>query len=63
MALSLTRLLLENLKNQIDALELEPAGGGVFEVFVDGEEIFSKARTGEFPDETDILAQVTARVA
>jgi len=44
-------------------LELEPAGGGCFEVSVDGEEIYSKLATGEFPDEQMILDQVAARVS
>ncbi len=44
-------------------LELEPGGGGVFDVSVDGEEIYSKHATGEFPDEGEILAVVQARVA
>ena len=44
-------------------LELEPAGGGCFEVSVDGEEIWSKLATGEFPDEAMILESVRARVA
>ena len=58
----MTRLILENLKTKVSELELEPSGGGVFEVFVDGEEIYSKAATGAFPDEMEILDAVTARV-
>ena len=58
----MTTLLLENLKTKIDALELEPSGGGVFEVFVDGEQIYSKAATGDFPDEADILDALMERV-
>lgn len=42
---------------------MEPAGGGCFEITVDGEEIYSKLATGEFPLESDILAAVRARVA
>ena len=45
------------------SLELIPGGGGVFDVHVDGEQLYSKHETGEFPDETAILAQVQARVA
>lgn len=54
----MTTILLENLKQKIATLELEPAGGGCFEVFVDGEQIYSKLETGEFPDELEILRQV-----
>lgn len=56
-------MLLENLKNDLALLELEPSGGGCFEVFVDGDEIYSKLRTGEFPDERAILDAVRSRVA
>lgn len=44
-------------------LELEPGGGGVFDVTVDGEQIYSKHETGEFPDERAMLEAVQARVA
>ena len=57
----MTTLLLENLKTKISSLELEPAGGGVFEVFIDGEQIYSKAATGDFPEEADILDEVLER--
>ena len=56
-------ILLENLKSNLTLLELEPAGGGCFEVSVDGAEIYSKLATGEFPDEAMILESVQARVA
>ena len=59
----MTTLLLENLKQKISALELEPLGGGCFEVFVDGEQIYSKLETGEFPNEMEILGAVEAMVA
>ncbi len=56
-------VLLENLKTNLTMLEMEPAGGGCFEITVDGEEIYSKLATGEFPDEAMILEKVQARVA
>ena len=63
MAVSLATRLLESLKTDLAVLELEPAGGGCFEISVDGEEIYSKLATGEFPDEPMILSQVRQRVA
>ena len=54
--------LLENLKTDLALLEMEPAGGGCFEISVNGEEIYSKLATGEFPDEKAILDAVRARV-
>jgi len=37
-------------------------GGGVFEVYVDGQKIYSKKETGEFPDPAAILKAVKARL-
>jgi selenoprotein W-related protein len=34
---------------------LIPASGGVFEVTVDGELVFSKKRQGRFPDDEEIF--------
>ncbi len=53
--------LVSNLKQKIESLALEPGGGGRFEVLVDGELVYSKLATGEFPDDDEILRQVTAR--
>ena len=43
-------------------LEMEPSGGGCFEITVDGEEIYSKLATGEFPDDAAILEMVSDRI-
>jgi selenoprotein W-related protein len=53
-------LLLEELKQGIRTLELEPGKGGCFEVYVDGKRIYSKLETGAFPEPESILAQVSA---
>ena len=50
------------LKQDISSLTLIAAGGGVFEVTVDGEKIYSKKQTGEFPDPAAILKAVRARL-
>ena len=39
-----------------------PAGGGCFEVTVNGELLYSKLKTGEFPDEQSILDGVGDRL-
>ena len=49
------------LKQDIRSLSLVPAGGGVFEVTVNGEKIYSKKQTGEFPDPGTILKAVRAK--
>ena len=53
--------ILEELKTNLALLEMEPAGGGCFEVSVDGEEIYSKLATGEFPAEESILNSLRSR--
>lgn len=44
------------------SLQLEPGSGGCFEVFVDGDPIYSKLATGTFPDFEQVLAQTLARL-
>ncbi|MBM3980613.1 MAG: SelT/SelW/SelH family protein [Planctomycetes bacterium] len=39
-----------------------PAGGGCFEVAVNGEVVYSKLKTGAFPDEQAVLETVRARL-
>ena len=41
--------------------ELKKSSGGAFEIRVDGELVFSKLRTGRFPDDDEILAILDAR--
>lgn len=50
------------MKQKIAHLTLVPAGGGCFEVAVNGELIYSKLKTGAFPDEQAILDGVTDRL-
>jgi selenoprotein W-related protein len=57
----LTDKLLTGFKQKITALTLVPAGGGCFEVSVNGELIHSKLATGEFPDEQAMIDAVGKR--
>jgi selenoprotein W-related protein len=41
--------------------ELVPSGGGVFEVTLDGELIFSKRALNRFPEDGEIFAEIDAR--
>ena len=47
--------LLNHFKQQITSLEMVPSGGGRFEIDVDGQSIYSKLETGQFPDESEIV--------
>ena len=50
-------------KQKISALELEPAGGGCFELSVGGDLVYSKLQTGSFPDEAAMVDEVGQRLA
>jgi selenoprotein W-related protein len=56
----LAEKLLSTYKQKVKGLELEPSGGGCFEVHADGKPIYSKLETGEFPDEQSIVDQVAS---
>jgi selenoprotein W-related protein len=58
----LTRKLLETYKQQIRDLKLIPAGGGAFELSVNGELVYSKLSTGQFPDEDWVIKTIGARI-
>jgi selenoprotein W-related protein len=53
---------LSKFKQRIEDLKLIPSGGGCFELSVNGELIYSKLKTGKFPDEQSVLDQVGALV-
>lgn len=43
---------------QVESLKLVPDRGGCFEVSLNGDLIYSKLKTGEFPDEVRIVGTV-----
>ena len=47
---------------KIDELKLIPSDGGCFELKINGDLIYSKLKTGEFPDEQWALDAVGARL-
>jgi selenoprotein W-related protein len=59
----LTSKLLTGFKTKIKSYTLIPSGGGCFEVTVDGDLIYSKLKTGEFPDEAAMTQQIAARLS
>ena len=58
----MTAKLLTEYKQRIEDLKLIPSGGGCFELSVDGELIYSKLKTGQFPDESAMLTAVGKRL-
>jgi selenoprotein W-related protein len=58
----LTSKLLTTYKQQITDLKLIPGGGGCFELSINGDLIYSKLKTGKFPDEKWAVDAIGARL-
>ena len=58
----MTDKLLTGFKTKIQGLTLIPSGGGCFELKIDGDLIYSKLKTGQFPDEAAIIDAVGSRL-
>lgn len=52
----MTGKILEEFKERITHLQLEPYSDGRFEVFINGDKIYSKKQTHEFPEYAEIQA-------
>ena len=55
--------VLETLKQKVSKLTLVPSGGGCFELTANGELLYSKLKTGQFPDEQGIIDLLEKRLA
>ena len=58
----MTAKLLSIYKQKIKGLELEPSGGGCFELTVGNDLVYSKLKTGKFPDEEEMVRAVGKRL-
>ena len=58
----MTDKILNRFKTKIKNYNLVPSSGGCFEVTVDGDLIYSKLKTGQFPDEQSVVDQVAKRL-
>jgi selenoprotein W-related protein len=54
----LTDKLIKELKARIKRLVLVPSDGGRFEVSIDGKQVFSKLKTGRFPEYQEIRKHI-----
>lgn len=54
--------LLPQFKQDIEEMVLVPSDGGRFEFSVNGELVYSKLETGEFPSHREILKAVESRM-
>jgi selenoprotein W-related protein len=59
----LTSQILTTYKQQIHSLTLIPAGGGCFELSLNGELVYSKLKTDTFPDEGQMLSLIGERLS
>jgi selenoprotein W-related protein len=54
--------ILTTFKQRVAGLRLVPSKGGCFELAVDGELVYSKLKTGAFPDEGAMVRAVADRL-
>jgi selenoprotein W-related protein len=54
--------LTKKFEAQIKSIGLIPSGGGLFEVVVDGELVYSKAKTGRHPEKGEVENLIASRV-
>jgi selenoprotein W-related protein len=55
--------VLSTFKQKVASLSLVPSGGGCFELSTNGELLYSKLKTGQFPNEQSILNLLEKRLA
>jgi selenoprotein W-related protein len=53
---------MDAFSDRFSALKLIPGDGGCFEVTLNGELIYSKLQTGDFPSNTQILDELKRRM-
>ncbi len=53
---------MREFKQDIDSFTLIPAGGGRFEVTIDGDLAFSKLKEGRFPEYEEIQPEIAKRI-
>jgi selenoprotein W-related protein len=59
----LTEQLLNDYKQRLSGLTLVPFDDGRFEVIVDGQKIYSKLETHQFPEYADVRAALEKQAA
>ncbi len=60
--MSFTDEVLGHFRGKVKEVNLVTSGGGVFEVTVNGELIYSKKETGSFPQTKEIIEQMEEMV-
>jgi selenoprotein W-related protein len=52
--------LLEEWEGRIGSIEVVPGKGGIFDVHLDGELVFTKKMIGRYPEPDDVLPLIAA---
>lgn len=55
--------LLTTFDSELDELTLKPGTGGIFEVYANGERIWSRKEAGRFPEITELKQLVRDQIA
>lgn len=59
----LAQELLTTFAEELGEVVLKPSGGGVFEIRLDGELLWSRQREGRFPEAKELKQRVRDRIA
>jgi selenoprotein W-related protein len=59
---SLSEAIMDAFGDRFSALKLIPGDGGCFEVTLNGELLYSKLQTGDFPENKQILDELKRRM-
>ena len=52
--------ILEELESNVAAVEVVTGSGGIFDVHLDGELVFTKSMVGRYPDPDDVMPLLRA---
>ena len=61
-AAGLVARVLEEWEGVIDVLEVVPGSGGIFDVHLDDELVFTKSMLGHYPEPEDVLPLLRERI-
>ncbi len=50
------------MEHEIDSLEVVTGSGGIFDVHLDGELVFTKSMLGRYPEPEDVLPLLEERI-
>jgi selenoprotein W-related protein len=55
--------MLPQFKANVEEWQLVPSDGGKFEIFTDGDLVFSKLDTGRFPEVDEVISLIQKKLA